>query len=245
VSESHYSRFNPSAPNDVYIKRTAQLTSRRCILNIYSTNILTEYFKHAAHSPFFFSLSSKCRLFHNATLFGFCITHILYTECAKIWKKKSVAKRLNMLYNLHSFSSKCRLFHNATLFGFCITHILNTGCAKIWKKKSVAKRLNMLYNLHFFSSKCRLFHNATLFGFCITHNLNTGCAKIWKKNSVAKMLMVDLETTRIFGALYEHLRKSDSNQRHSTLHHTHPGPNSGSWQVHLIVLLVSKCCWVL
>ena len=39
--------------------------------------------------------SSKCRLFHNATLFGFCITHILNTGCAKIWKKKSVAKRLN------------------------------------------------------------------------------------------------------------------------------------------------------
>ena len=38
--------------------------------------------------------SSKCRLFHNATLFGFCITHILNTGCAKIWKKKSVAKRL-------------------------------------------------------------------------------------------------------------------------------------------------------
>jgi hypothetical protein len=45
--------LNPLAPNDVYISRTAQLTSRRCILNIYSTNILTEYFKHAAHSPFF------------------------------------------------------------------------------------------------------------------------------------------------------------------------------------------------
>ena len=45
--------INPSAPNDVYIRRTTQLTSRRCILNIYSTNILTEYFKHAAHSPFF------------------------------------------------------------------------------------------------------------------------------------------------------------------------------------------------
>ena len=38
--------------------------------------------------------SSKCRLFHNAILFGFCITHILNTGCAKIWKKKSVAKRL-------------------------------------------------------------------------------------------------------------------------------------------------------
>ena len=31
--------------------------------------------------------SSKCRLFHNATLFGFCITHILNTGCANIWKK--------------------------------------------------------------------------------------------------------------------------------------------------------------
>ena len=31
--------------------------------------------------------SSKCRLFHNATLFGFCITHILNTVCAKIKKK--------------------------------------------------------------------------------------------------------------------------------------------------------------
>jgi hypothetical protein len=28
----------------------------RAILNIYSRNILTEYFKHAAHFPFFFSL---------------------------------------------------------------------------------------------------------------------------------------------------------------------------------------------
>jgi hypothetical protein len=29
-------------------------------------------------------LSSKCRLFHNATLFGPCIIHILNTVCAKI-----------------------------------------------------------------------------------------------------------------------------------------------------------------
>jgi len=34
--------------NDIYICRTAALTSRRYILNIYSTNIHTEYFKHAA-----------------------------------------------------------------------------------------------------------------------------------------------------------------------------------------------------
>ena len=47
--------INPLAPNNIYIyiSRTTQLNSRRCILDIYSTNILTEYFKHAAHSQFF------------------------------------------------------------------------------------------------------------------------------------------------------------------------------------------------
>ena len=73
---------NHLAPNDVYIRRNTQLTSRRCILNIYSTNILIEYIKHAAHSPFFFS--SRCRLFHNANFFGSCNIHILNTGWAKI-----------------------------------------------------------------------------------------------------------------------------------------------------------------
>ena len=40
--------FNLLKPNDIYICRTAALTSRSYILNIYSTNIRTEYFKHAA-----------------------------------------------------------------------------------------------------------------------------------------------------------------------------------------------------
>jgi len=40
--------FNLLKPNDIYICRTAALTSRRYILNIYSTNIHTEYLKHAA-----------------------------------------------------------------------------------------------------------------------------------------------------------------------------------------------------
>jgi hypothetical protein len=39
---------NPLTPNGHYSGRTAPLTSRRCILNIYSTNTRTEYFKHAA-----------------------------------------------------------------------------------------------------------------------------------------------------------------------------------------------------
>jgi hypothetical protein len=46
----------------------------------FSATISTEYFKHAARSPFF---SSKCRLFHNATFFGSCIIHILHTGVLK------------------------------------------------------------------------------------------------------------------------------------------------------------------
>ena len=53
--------------------------------------------------------SSKYRLFHNATLFGFCITHILNTGCAKIRKKKSVAKRLMLKVELQLL-----------LYGWCL-----------------------------------------------------------------------------------------------------------------------------
>ena len=46
--------INPLKPNDPYMGRTAKLTSKRCILYIYSTNIGTEYFKHGIYSPFLF-----------------------------------------------------------------------------------------------------------------------------------------------------------------------------------------------
>jgi len=62
-------------------RKSVPLPSKCCILYIFSTNIITVYFKYVAHSPFF---SSKCRLFHNATFFGSCINHILHTGCAKI-----------------------------------------------------------------------------------------------------------------------------------------------------------------
>ena len=44
--------INPLAPNDPYSGRTAPLTSKRCILYIYSTNIDTEYFRHGIYSMF-------------------------------------------------------------------------------------------------------------------------------------------------------------------------------------------------
>ena len=76
--------FNLYEPCVLYIGRAYRYTPDFALyiyIYIYSTNISTEYFKHAAHSPFF---SSKCRLFHNATFFGSCIIHILHAGCAKI-----------------------------------------------------------------------------------------------------------------------------------------------------------------
>ena len=48
----------------------------------YSTNIRTEYFKHAAHSPFF--PLKNVVYFIMLAFFGACVIHILYTGCAKI-----------------------------------------------------------------------------------------------------------------------------------------------------------------
>jgi hypothetical protein len=45
--------INPLTPNDPYRGRNAPLTSKGCILYIYSTNIGTEYFKHGVYSPLF------------------------------------------------------------------------------------------------------------------------------------------------------------------------------------------------
>jgi len=51
---------NPLTPNDNYRGRTAPLTSKLCILYIYSTNIGTEYFKHGIYSPFFPLQNAVC-----------------------------------------------------------------------------------------------------------------------------------------------------------------------------------------
>jgi len=52
--------INHLMPNDPYVGRTAPLNSKHCILNIYSTNIVTENFKHGIHSPFFSLQNGVC-----------------------------------------------------------------------------------------------------------------------------------------------------------------------------------------
>jgi len=79
-------------PNDDYNGRTTLLTSKRCILYIYSTNIGTEYFKHGIYSPLFPLQNAVC--FINLTylvsvLFAFYIQGVL-----KLRKNNSGAKML-------------------------------------------------------------------------------------------------------------------------------------------------------
>ena len=52
--------FNPLKSNDAYMGRTATLTSERCILYIYSTNIGNEFFKHGIYSQFFPLQNAVC-----------------------------------------------------------------------------------------------------------------------------------------------------------------------------------------
>jgi hypothetical protein len=64
---------NRLTPNDPYMGRTAPLTSKRRILYVYSTNIGTEYFKHALYSPFFSLQIAVC--FITLT----CLVPVLFT----------------------------------------------------------------------------------------------------------------------------------------------------------------------
>jgi hypothetical protein len=54
--------INPLTPNDPYRGRTAPLTSKRCILYIYWTNIVTEYFKRGIYSPLFSLQNAVCSI---------------------------------------------------------------------------------------------------------------------------------------------------------------------------------------
>ena len=72
--------INPLTPNDLYMIRTAPLTSKRCILYIYSTNVGTEYFKHALHYPFLSLQNAVCFIMLTSlgpVLFTFYIQSVL------------------------------------------------------------------------------------------------------------------------------------------------------------------------
>ena len=72
--------MNRLTPNDPYMGRTAPLNSKLCILYIYSTNISTEYFKHALYSPFLSLQNALCFIMLTSlvpVLFTFYIQDVL------------------------------------------------------------------------------------------------------------------------------------------------------------------------
>jgi len=88
----HVSDINLLTPNDPCSGRTAPLTSKCCILYIYSTNTGTEYFKHGIYSQFLSLQNVVCFIILTylvRVLFTFYIQDVL-----KLNKNNSGAKRL-------------------------------------------------------------------------------------------------------------------------------------------------------
>jgi hypothetical protein len=77
--------LNPLTPNDSYSGRTASLTSNRCILYIYSTNIGTEHFKHGIFSSFFSLQNPVCFIILTYLV---PVLFIFYIQCVLKLKKK-------------------------------------------------------------------------------------------------------------------------------------------------------------
>ena len=87
-----HNEVNTSTPNDNYGGRTAALTSKRCILYIYSTNIDTEYYKHCMYSPCFPLQNAVCFIILTylvPVLFKFYVQNM-----PKFKKNNSGSKRL-------------------------------------------------------------------------------------------------------------------------------------------------------
>ena len=90
--------------------RTALLTSKRCILHIYSTNIVTEYFKYALYPPFFSLQNAVCFIMLT------CLVPVLFTfyiqSVLKLKQNNSGAKRL-----MYELKKKIRNYLRINLLG--------------------------------------------------------------------------------------------------------------------------------
>jgi len=110
-------QFNPLTPNDPFRGRTAPLTSKRCVLYIYSTNIGTEYFKHGIYSPFFPLQNAVCFIILTylvPVLFTFYIQGVRKLKTNSSGARLTVNRRSDLLDALEVTVHRCANFSSAT-----------------------------------------------------------------------------------------------------------------------------------
>ena len=144
----------------IYIYMSYRTNSRCCILyinqQIYVQNIL-----NMLHTLRFFS--SKWRLYHNATFFGSCVIHILYTGVLRL-KKKIRHQRVNLRTRWWWWS-----FHTSAVWALGTVSLYSLNKKRLgasqsrseWTAREVKKTGNILFRITVILRVVR----ATIFGW--------------------------------------------------------------------------------